>query len=63
MELTASGKARTVTVSFRLPEPIHQQAVCRARNRGVRLSQLLRDVVALGLKAEQPMEQRRQRNA
>lgn len=62
MSLTASGKARSVTVSFRLPEPIHDQAVCRARNRGVRLSQLLRDVVVLGLKAEQPLGQQGRRD-
>ena len=63
MELTASGKPRTMTVSFRIPVPAYDQATARALNRGKRLSEILRDAVILGLKAEQPLERQRQRNA
>lgn len=63
MTFTASGKQRTVTVGYRLPVPIYEQAVARAMNRGKRLSEVLRAATIRGLQAEQPMGQQRKSNA
>lgn len=62
MTLTASGRPRSVTVGYRLPEVIYQQAVARAHNRGKRLSEILRDATIRGLRAEQPLQNTRRKD-
>ena len=42
---TASGKPMTQTVAFRLPIPEYQQSLELARQRGMRLSEMMRQIV------------------
>ena len=42
---TASGKPMTQTVAFRLPIPEYQQTLELARRRGLRLSEMMRQIV------------------
>lgn len=55
MSYTMSGKPRTVTVGYRLPEAIYQQASARAHNRGKKLSEILREATIRGLRADSPL--------
>jgi hypothetical protein len=49
----ATGKTPSITVAFRLPLLEHQQAMSMARERGVKLSVVMRTLVQRGLEVEQ----------
>jgi hypothetical protein len=60
METTVSGKQITVTTAFRLPITDYQQAQAMAEAEGVKLSAVMRRLVAVGLEAQQERKARRE---
>jgi len=49
MVTTVSGKNLSVSVGYRLPLSLYEEAGRRARDRGVKLSVVLREATAAGL--------------
>jgi len=46
---TFSGREEALTVAFRVPIAVYEEAAQRARQRGVKLSVVLREATAAGL--------------